>query len=87
MFLSVVRSAIKGGNLCTMQTVNASGSFYFVLQVFFNVVRSETEGGNLSETVNASLNFKGADISLVSPLAEREILSTQFACLKLLLNQ
>jgi hypothetical protein len=57
MFLSVVRSSIEGGNLCTMQTVNAS------------------------------LNFKGADISFVSPLAEREILSTQFACLKLLLNQ
>ena len=39
------------------------------------------------QTVNASLNFKGADISLVSPLAKIEILSTQFACLKLLLNQ
>jgi hypothetical protein len=88
MFLSVVRSAIEGGNLCTMQTVNASGSFYFVLQVFFNVVFCNWRG-NLStmQTVNASLNFKGADISLVSPLAEREILSTQFACLKLLLNQ
>jgi hypothetical protein len=45
IFLSVVRSAIEGGNLCTMQTVNASGSFYFVLQVFFNVVFYNWRGG------------------------------------------
>jgi hypothetical protein len=38
------------------------------------------------QTVNTSLNFKGVDLSLVLPLAERDILSTQFACLKLLLN-
>jgi hypothetical protein len=65
MFFSVVRSAIEGGNLCTMQTVNTSDSFYFVLQVFFNVVRPAIEGGNLSTNAQCRLS------TLISILKEQ----------------
>jgi hypothetical protein len=62
-------------------------SFFFsVLHVFFDVARSAIEGESTMQTDNASLNFKGADLLLVSSLAVRNILSTQFACLKLLVS-
>jgi hypothetical protein len=79
---------LKGGIYaqCRLSTLQA---LFILYCKCFSTLCSAIEGGNLStmQTVNASLNFKGADISFVSPLAEREILSTQFACLKLLLNQ